>query len=87
MEKSKTRQKITKTLTGEVVSDKMKNTVVVAVTQITRHEKYLKTIKRIKRFAAHNENKDIKVGDKVEIVEIKPMSKTKHFLLTKKVEA
>jgi small subunit ribosomal protein S17 len=85
METSKVKQKIIKEFIGKVVSIKMLHTVIVAVTQITKHPKYLKTIKKIKRFAAHNENMELAVGEKVKIVEIKPMSKTKHFKVTEKI--
>jgi small subunit ribosomal protein S17 len=86
METPKTNPKISKEFTGKVVSVKMNNTVIVAVTQITRHKKYKKTIKHNRRFAVHNENKDIKVGDQVKIVEVRPISRTKHFTLSEKIE-
>jgi len=68
-----------KTLTGVVVSDKMQDTAVVAVTRFVKHPKYRKFIKRVKRYHAHNPGNEKKEGDKVTIRECKPMSKTKTF--------
>jgi len=68
-----------KTLSGVVVSDKMQDTAVVAVTRFVKHPKYRKFIKRVKRYHAHNPGNDKKVGDKVTIRECKPVSKTKTF--------
>lgn len=71
--------KIHKTLSGTVVSDKMDKTVVVSVTRYVKHPKYLKYQKISKKYKAHDENNEKKVGDKVEIVETRPISKDKHF--------
>lgn len=68
-----------RTLTGTVVSDKMMNTVVVAVERFVKHPKYQKFIKQTKRYHAHNEGDVAKTGDKVTIVESKPISKKKRF--------
>jgi len=68
-----------KVLSGVVVSDKMKDTVVVAVTRFVQHPKYRKFVKRVKRYHAHDPGNTKKVGDTVEIVECKPVSKLKHF--------
>ncbi len=70
-----------KIFSGVVVSDKMKDTVVVAVTRFVKHPKYRKFIKRVKRYHAHDAGNTKKVGDMVEIQETKPISKTKHFLV------
>lgn len=70
-----------KTLSGTVVSDKMDKTVVVSVTRYVKHSKYLKYQKISKKYKAHDENNSKKVGDKVEIVETRPMSKDKHFIV------
>ena len=64
---------------GEVVSDKMKDTVVVAVNRFVKHPKYQKFINITKRFKAHDKGNTKKIGDKVEIVECRPLSKDKHF--------
>lgn len=68
-----------KILRGKVVSAKMKDTVVVAVDRFVKHPKYAKFFKVTKRFKAHDEGNTKKVGDLVEIVECRPMSKDKHF--------
>ncbi len=68
-----------KIYTGEVVSDKMDKTVVVAVKRFTRHPVYKKTIKKITKFKAHDEENRCKIGDKVSIVESKPLSRDKRW--------
>lgn len=70
-----------KLFSGVVVSDKMKDTVVVAVTRFVKHPKYRKFIKRVKKYHAHDAGNTKKIGDMVEIQETKPISKTKHFLV------
>ena len=64
---------------GVVVSDKMDKTVVVLVSRFVEHPKYKKRIKKNKKYKAHDENNSKKVGDVVEIEEVKPMSKDKHY--------
>lgn len=68
-----------RTLTGVVVSDKMQDTIVVAVTRFVKHPKYRKFIKRVKRYHVHDAGSTKKVGETVEIIECRPISKTKHF--------
>jgi small subunit ribosomal protein S17 len=68
-----------KQLSGTVVSDKMDKTIVVNVTRYVAHKKYGKYFKIDKRYKAHDEANEFKVGDKVTIVEVKPISKDKHF--------
>ncbi len=68
-----------KVYTGEVVSDKMNKTIVVAVTRLTQHPKYKKTIKKVARFKAHDEENKYKKGDKVSIIEARPLSKDKRW--------
>lgn len=68
-----------KTFIGEVVSDKMDKTVVVMVTRLVRHPLYEKVIKKRKKFHAHDENNECRVGDIVEIMETRPLSKTKRW--------
>jgi small subunit ribosomal protein S17 len=75
-----------KTKVGVVTSDKMNKTVIVDVTQIVSHLKYGKPIKRISRFKAHDEKNDCKVGDKVSIIETRPLSRTKRWRVSKILE-
>ena len=70
-----------KVLKGKVVSDKMDKTIVVAVRNSSADEKYRKIIVRTKKFKAHDEKNESKIGDVVEIVENKPISKTKRWML------
>lgn len=71
--------KTKKILRGVVVSDKMKDTVVVEVSRFVEHSKYKKRIKINKKYKAHDAGNTKKIGDKVEIEEVRPISKTKHF--------
>ena len=75
-----------KTLVGTVVSDKMDKTVVVAIADNVKHPLYKKIIKRTVKFKAHDENNEAKIGDIVEVMETRPLSKDKHFRLVKIVE-
>ena len=75
-----------KTRTGKVVSDKMDKTVVVAIADNVKHPLYKKIIKRTVKFKAHDENNEAKIGDIVEVMETRPLSKDKHFRLVKIVE-
>jgi small subunit ribosomal protein S17 len=75
-----------KTKVGVVTSDKMNKTVIVDVTQIVSHLKYGKPIKRISRFKAHDEKNDCKVGDKVSIIETRPLSRSKRWRVSKILE-
>ncbi|MCF7836071.1 MAG: 30S ribosomal protein S17 [Candidatus Marinimicrobia bacterium] len=68
-----------KKLKGEVVSDKMDKTVVVFVNRLIKHKRYGKFVKIGKKYKAHDESNKHKVGDKVAIVECRPLSKDKHF--------
>lgn len=68
-----------KVLRGVVVSDKMKDTIVVVVTRYVKHPKYGKFIKRMKRYKVHDKGNMHAVGEKVQIEETRPISKTKHF--------
>ncbi|KKR70217.1 MAG: 30S ribosomal protein S17 [Candidatus Nomurabacteria bacterium GW2011_GWB1_40_7] len=68
-----------KFLKGVVVSDKMDKTVVVSVSRFVKHPLYGKFYKVSKKYKAHDENNVCKVGDKVEIVETRPISKDKKF--------
>jgi len=68
-----------KTKVGVVVSDKMQKTVVVAVESVRPHPLYKKAVRHTKRFKAHVEPGICKVGDRVRIVECRPLSKEKHW--------
>jgi small subunit ribosomal protein S17 len=70
-----------KTLKGTVISNKMDKTAVVAVTRFVKHPKYKKYFKITKKFKAHDETNAVNVGDKVAIVETRPISKDKHFAI------
>ena len=71
---------------GKVVSDKMQKTIVVAIEELVQHKLYKKAVKRTVKFKAHDENNDAKVGDKVSIMETRPLSKDKRWRLVKIVE-
>ncbi len=73
-------------LVGVVVSDKMDKTVVVRVERMVRHPLYGKTIRRSKKYHAHDERNECRVGDRVEILESRPLSKTKRWVVTKILE-
>lgn len=77
MEERQSERKTTKV--GVVISDKMKKTVVVLVERQVRHPLYKKTIKKRKKFLAHDEYEKCKVGDIVRIVETRPLSKRKRW--------
>lgn len=79
MNSAKTKKE--KVFSGTVVSDKMKDTVVVLVERFEKHPKYEKFIKRTKKFKAHDAGNTKKIGDKVEIKQSKPISKDKHFVV------
>ena len=71
---------------GRVVSNKMDKTIVVAVADFVRHELYNKPVKRTKKFKAHDENNVCQIGDRVKIMETRPLSKDKHFRLVEVIE-
>jgi len=68
-----------KVYTGKVISDRMNKTVTVAVTRLFQHKRYKKTIKRLTKMKAHDEQNSCSIGDTVRIVESRPMSKTKRW--------
>jgi len=68
-----------KILSGTVVSDKMQKTVVVLVKRFVKHPKYGKYISSAKKYKAHDEQNQFKVGDKVSIRETRPLSRDKYF--------
>jgi small subunit ribosomal protein S17 len=71
---------------GVVVSDKMDRTVVVSVERQVRHDVYGKQQRRTSKFMAHNEGNEAKVGDRVAIVESRPMSRRKRWTVTRVVQ-
>lgn len=75
-----------KKFVGVVVSDKMEKTVVVKVERKKVHPKYKKIIKTYKKFYAHNENNEAREGDKVLIMESRPLSKLKRWIVLKILE-
>ena len=75
-----------KVLTGQVVSDKMEKTIVVAIQGRKLHRLYKKYVKNTKKIKAHDETNDARIGDTVQVIECRPMSKDKCWRLTKVVE-
>ncbi|MBB6216826.1 small subunit ribosomal protein S17 [Anaerosolibacter carboniphilus] len=75
-----------KTRVGRVVSDKMDKTIVVAVEDFVRHPLYGKAVKRTKKFKAHDENNECQIGDKVRIMETRPLSAEKRWRLVSIME-
>ena len=75
-----------KTIVGIVTSDKMDKTIVVTVEDFVRHSLYGKAVKRTKKVKAHDENNECQIGDKVRIMETRPLSKDKRWRLVEIVE-
>jgi small subunit ribosomal protein S17 len=75
-----------KTKIGMVVSDKMDKTIVVAVEDFVRHSLYGKAVKKTNKFKAHDENNECNAGDKVRIMETRPLSKDKRWRLVNILE-
>lgn len=75
-----------KTLVGRVLSNKMDKTIVVNVTRTRRHALYGKVVKLNKKFKAHDENNEAKIGDTVKIIESRPLSKEKRWVMTEILE-
>ena len=71
---------------GKVVSDKMDKTIVVAIEDNVRHPKYGKIIKRTVKIHAHDEKNECGVGDKVAVMETRPLSKTKRWRFVEIIE-
>ena len=71
---------------GKVVSDKMEKTSVVAIETKVRHPLYGKTVNRTTKFKVHDENNEAKIGDRVSIMETRPLSKDKRWRLVEIVE-
>ncbi len=75
-----------KTRTGRVISDKMNKTVVIAIEDHVKHPVYGKIVKRTKKIHAHDENNQCGIGDFVEVMETRPLSKTKRWRVTEIIE-
>ena len=75
-----------KTRTGRVVSDKMDKTVVVAVEDHVKHPLYKKIVKRTYKLKAHDENNECQIGDKIRVMETRPLSKDKRWRLVEIIE-
>lgn len=75
-----------KVFIGRVISDKMNKTVVVAVERLVRHPLYKKVIRRTSKFYAHDEHNECRVGDLVEIMETRPLSKLKRWRVVRIVQ-
>ena len=71
---------------GKVVSDKMEKTIVVAIETKVRHPLYGKTVNRTTKFKVHDENNEAKIGDRVSIMETRPLSKDKRWRVVEIVE-
>lgn len=76
-----------RTQTGVVISDKMEKTIVVRVDRLVKHSMYNKYIKRSVKYKVHDENNSCKAGDKVQIVECRPLSKDKRWALRQILES
>lgn len=75
-----------KSRVGMVISDKMDKTIVVSIEQKVKHPLYGKTIIKTKKFKVHDENNEAGIGDKVAIIETRPLSKYKYFRLAEIIE-
>lgn len=75
-----------KTRIGKVVSDKMDKTIVVGIETLVRHPLYGKSVKRTTKFKAHDENNECRIGDKVKIMETRPLSRDKRWRLVEIIE-
>ena len=86
MVENQTDRKLRKERTGEVVSDKMDKTIVVRVERRFRHPQFKKVVTSYKKFYAHDEKREARVGDRVRIQETRPLSKTKSWRLVEVVD-
>ena len=82
MDQLQKRQNRRKFLQGTVVSDKMQKTRVIRVQWTSRHAKYQKTIQRASKYKAHDQKNESKIGDSVRIMETRPISKEKRWVIT-----
>lgn len=82
----KVERNLRKSRTGTVVSDKMDKTVTVAIEDLVAHPLYKKIIKRTLKVKAHDENNECRIGDKVEVMETRPISKSKCWRVLRVIE-
>ena len=82
-ETTQTAKKHRRVREGIVLSDKMNKTIVVGVTRLMQHPQFKKIIRRRVKYAVHDEKNEAKVGHKVEIIETRPLSKTKRWRLVR----
>ncbi len=75
-----------KVRTGKVISDKMDKTIVVAVVDNVKHPLYNKIVKRTYKLKAHDENNECGIGDRVRVMETRPLSRTKRWRLVEIIE-
>ena len=75
-----------KTVIGKVASDKMDKTIVVVIEDSVKHPLYNKVVKRSRRLKAHDENNEAHIGDRVKVMETRPLSKDKRYRLVEIVE-
>lgn len=80
------KRNLRKTRTGIVVSDKMDKTIVVAIRERVKHPLYGKIVNRTKKFKVHDETNQCGIGDKVRVMETRPLSKDKHWRVIEIVE-
>ena len=83
---SEVTRNLRKTRVGKVVSNKMDKTIVVAIVDNVKHPKYGKVMKRTVKIHVHDEKNECNVGDKVSIMETRPLSKTKRWRLVEIIE-
>ncbi len=86
MTENNVEMKLTRTLIGTVTSDKMEKTVTVLVERKVKHPLYGKYVVKSKKYHAHDESNQCGIGDKVEIAECRPVSKSKSWTVTKVLE-
>ena len=79
-------RKLRKERVGVVTSNKMENSIVVSEVRRVKHPKYGKFVLKTKKYVAHDQKNDCKIGDKVRIMEVRPISKTKSWRLTQIIE-
>lgn len=79
--------KVERTVTGKVVSNKMDKTITVYVERLIKHKLYEKYVKRSTKFLAHDEENNCNIGDIVEIKQVRPLSKNKSWKLVRVIEA
>ena len=86
MEDMQVERNLRKTMVGIVSSDKMDKTIVVSVVDNVKHPKYGKIVKRTYKLKAHDENNECRIGDRVRVMETRPLSKGKRWRLVEIVE-